>query len=189
LDRIPAEKRSRDVDIQASKLSFDESKLAVEADKALLLLREEASSVAFPETVEMVRDDMQTVAERLSNVKIDRMTQGIEEEVIQALEELIAALQKAQQELKEQRQQKMKMQPSEPGDRPLVDKLAELKMIRSLQMRVNTRTQRFARLLEDVDDPVGRANDADLRASLAKLAEMEKRVFEITRNIVLGKNE
>ena len=191
LDKIPAEQRTRELDIQASKLSFDESKLAVDADKALLLLREEGSSVAFPETVELVRDDMQSVAERLSSAKVDKVTQGLEEEIVQSLEELIAALQKAQQELKEkQKQQQQKpMQPSDPSARPLVDKLAELRMIRSLQFRVNGRTQRYARLLDDINDPVGRANDADLRQSLLKLAEMEQRVFEITRNIVLGKNE
>lgn len=189
LDKIPGEQRTRDVDIQAGKLGLDETKLSLDADRALLLLREEGSSVAFPETVEMIRDDMQTVAERLSSTKIDRVTQGIEEEIIQSLEELIAALQKAQQDLKEKRQQQRPMQPMDPNNRPLVDKLAELKMVRSLQMRVNGRTQRYARLLDDIDDPVGRANDADLRQSLLKLAEMEQRVFEITRNIVLGKNE
>jgi hypothetical protein len=190
LDKIPAAQRTRELDIQASKLSFDESKLAIDADKALLLLREEGSSVAFPETVELVRDDMQNVAERLSNAKVDKVTQGLEEEIIQSLEELIAALQKAQQELKEKQQQPQKpMQPGDPSNRPLVDKLAELRMIRSLQFRINGRTQRYARLLEDVNDPIGRANDNDLRQSLIKLAEMEQRVFEITRNIVLGKNE
>ena len=40
---------------------------------------------------------------------------------------------------------------------PLVDQLAELKMIRALQMRVNKRTVRYARLLEDIDDPAGQA--------------------------------
>lgn len=191
LDKIPVAQRTRDIDIQAGKLGFEEGKLAVEADKALLLLREEGSSVAFPETVEFMRDDMQRVADRLSAVQIDKVTQGWEEDIIQTLEELIAALQKAQQDMKDKKQppQDKKMQPQDPSQRPLVDKLAELKMIRALQMRVNTRTQRFSRLLENMDDPIGAANDADLRQSLIKLAEMEKKVHEITRNLVLGKNE
>jgi hypothetical protein len=190
LDKIPAAQRNRDIDIQAGKLGFEEGKLAVDADKALLLLREEGSSVAFPETVEMMRDDMQHVADRLSAAQIDRVTQGVEEEIIQTLEELIAALQKAQQDLKDKKPPPpMPQQPMDPSQRPLVDQLAELKMIRSLQLRINSRTQRYAKLLENVDDPVGRANDADLNQSLVKLAEMEKRVHEITRNLVLGKNQ
>ena len=54
-----------------------ESQIVHEADKALLLLREEGSSVAFPETVEQMRDDMRQVAERLADVKVDKITQGI----------------------------------------------------------------------------------------------------------------
>lgn len=190
LDRIAAPQRTRDVDIQSNKLGFEQGKLSVEADKALLLLREEGSSVAFPETVEMMRDDMQQVADRLAATHIDRVTQGIEEEIIQTLEELIASMQKAQQDLKDKKSPPpMPQQPMDPSDRPLVDQLAEIKMIRALQLRVNTRTQRYARLLTDADDPVGRANDADLRQSLSKLAEMQQRIHEITRNLVLGKNE
>jgi hypothetical protein len=189
LDKIPATERSRDVDIQASKLSFEQGKLAVDADRALLLLREEGSSVAFPETVEMMRDDMQQVSNRLSLTQVDQLTQGIEEEIIQTLEELIAALQKAQQDLKEMPPPPPgQQQPMDPSERPLVDQLAELRMIKSLQLRVNTRTQRYARLLEDINDPVGRANDAELRQSLFKLSDMESKFHEITRNLVLGKN-
>ncbi|MGE0755403.1 MAG: hypothetical protein AB7O38_00215 [Pirellulaceae bacterium] len=189
LDQVPGAQRTRDMDVQAGKLGFEEGKLAVEADKALLVLREEGSSVAFPETVEMMRDDMQQVAERLAQSRVDSLTQSIEEEIIRSLEELIAALQKAQQDLKDKRQPPQQGEPMDPADRPLVDRLAELKMIRSLQMRVNARTLRYARLLDNIEDPVGRANDADLRQSISKLAELEQRVFEITRNIVLGKNE
>ncbi|MGE3778034.1 MAG: hypothetical protein AB7F89_12675, partial [Pirellulaceae bacterium] len=125
----------------------------------------------------------------LAQSRVDSLTQSIEEEIIRSLEELIAALQKAQQDLKDKRQPPQQGEPMDPADRPLVDRLAELKMIRSLQMRVNARTLRYARLLDNIEDPVGRANDADLRQSISKLAELEQRVFEITRNIVLGKNE
>ncbi len=191
LDKLPADERGRQVDIQASKLGFEETKLAVEADKALLLLHEEGSSVAFPETVEMMRDDMQQVADRLSSTKIDTITQGIEEEIVTALEEMIAALQQAQQDLEEKKQQdeKQQAQPAEPGEEPLVDKIAELKMIRALQMRVNTRTTRYSQLLENSDDIVGQTDDEELRDSLVQLGERQDRIHEVTKDIVLGKNK
>ena len=191
LDKLPADERGRQVDIQASKLGFEETKLAVEADKALLLLHEEGSSVAFPETVEMMRDDMQQVADRLSSTKIDTITQGIEEEIVTALEEMIAALQQAQQDLEEKKQQdeKQQPQPAEPGEEPLVDKIAELKMIRALQMRVNTRTTRYSQLLENSDDIVGQTDDEELRDSLVQLGERQDRIHEVTKDIVLGKNK
>ena len=191
LDKITPDERGRQVDIQASKLGFDESKLAVEADKALLLLHEEGSSVAFPETVEMMRDDMQQVADRLSSTKIGTITQGIEEEIITALEEMIAALQQAQQDLEEKKQEEQQQQgnPTQPGEEPLVDQIAELKMIRALQMRVNTRTTRYSQLLDNSDDIVGQTDDEELRTSLMQLGERQDRIQEVTRDIVTGKNK
>ncbi len=102
---------------------------------------------------------------------------------------MIEALQKAQQEMEEQQQQQQS-QPGPPQDPALVDMLAELKMIRSLQQRINKRTKRYAdRLLEDPDDPVGQTEDADFRAALQKLGDREEKLQKITRDIVLGKNK
>jgi HEPN domain-containing protein len=189
MDRLPEEQRGREFAIQANNLSNDQRKIAIEADKALLLLQEEGSSVAFPETVEQLRDEMNLVAERLASLKVGLLTQESQEEIIAVLEELIAALQKAQQEQEQRQQQQQSQQPMEPGEQPLVDGLAELKMIRSLQMRINTRTQRYARLLVDRDDPVGEVTDDDLRDQLRHLGNREANVFDITRDLILGKNK
>jgi hypothetical protein len=189
LDKIPAAERTRDVDIQAGKLGFDQRKIVVEADRALTLLLEEGSSIAFPETVQQMRDDMQQVADRLTAVKVDGITQGIEEDIIQALEEIIESLQQAQQDQKDNQQQNSQQNMAgQPQEQPLVDQIAELKMIRALQMRVNTRTDRYAQLLDDIDDPKGQATDDELLQALNRLAEREQRVHRITRDIVLGKN-
>jgi len=187
LGKIPKDKRTRAVDIRATKLAFDERKITAEADRALTLLLEEGSSIAFPEVVEQMRDDMQEVGARLAETKVDRITQGLEEEIIATLEELIEALQKAQQDMDKKKSRPSR--PSRPGEMPLVDILAELKMIRSLQFRVNSRTKRYSRLLDDVEDPVGQATDKDLRQALRKLGERERRLQRITRDIVLGKNK
>ncbi len=188
IDKIPEDKRGRAVDIRASKLAFDQRKIASEADRCLTLLLEEGSSVAFPEVVEQLRDEMEEVSARLDQAKVERITQGLEEEIIGTLEELIAALQKAQQDMEKGRP----AQPGEPGagdDPPLVDTLAELKMIRSLQQRVNSRTSRYARLLDNPEDPVGQALQDDLRSAIGKLSELESRIQRVTRDIVLGKNK
>ena len=105
LSRIPDDQRTSQLVIQAGKLSLDERRLVDEADKALLLLREEGSSVAFPESVEQMRADMEQVADRLAEVKVERITLGLEEDIIAALEEMIEALQKAQQEAEQRQQQ------------------------------------------------------------------------------------
>ena len=189
LDEIPADRRTREVDIQAGKLSFDERKILIEADRALLLLREEGSSVAFPEVVEQMQQDMQQVVDRLARTKIGTITQGIEEDIIAALEEMIEALQKAQEEQDQRQQQQQQMQQGPPGAQPLIDAIAELKMIRAMQMRVNNRTQRYSKLLDDVDDPAGQATHEDLLESIRKLSEREQRIQGITRDVDLGKNK
>jgi hypothetical protein len=136
----------------------------------------------------MMHEDMEQVAERLADTKVDDITIGIEEDIIAALEELIEALQKAQKDLEEQQQQQQQQQQQE-GEQPLVDQIAELKMIKALQERVNKRTVRFSRLLDDDQDPVGQAESAELVDALRALSERQLDVFKITRDIVLGKNK
>jgi hypothetical protein len=141
LDKVPQAERDRDDTIEAGRLSRKEAEIAIEADKALTVLQEEGSAVAFPEAVIEIRDDMLTVRDRLGEAKTDAMTQGIEQDIIAALEEMITALVKAQKDLDDKKQQQSPP-PGQAGenDTPLVDTLSELKMIRALQMRVNTRT-------------------------------------------------
>lgn len=185
LDRIPESQRTHNQEIEASRLSSKESQIVVEVDKAMLVLREDGGAVAFPEAVEQMRDDMQQVVSRLAAAKVGTMTQGIEEDIITALKEMIAALKKAQ---KDQSQKKKKPgeggQAGEPEDPPLVDKLAELRMIRALQMRVNTRTTRYSRMVEGEQ-----ADSPELVEALRRLAERQQRIYRVTRDLELGKNQ
>lgn len=185
IDQIPPEARGRDDEIAAGRLSRQESIIYNEADKALELLREEGSAVAFPEAVQQMQEDMDQVVVLLAQAAVGEITQGLEEDIIEALEEMIAALEKAQQELEEQQSQPppAEGQPQEP---PLIDQLAELKMIRSLQLRVNKRTQRYAKL---VDGEVGQTDRPDLLRQLRLLSDKEDRIFQVTRDIVLGRNQ
>jgi hypothetical protein len=183
IDKVPEAERDRDDEIEAGRLSRKEAQIVAEADKALIVLREEGSAVAFPEAVEEMRADMHEVTERLAQAKVGEMTQGLETDIIAALEEMIAALQKAQKEMED------KAKPGEPPpsgegeEQPLVDTLAELRMIRALQMRVNLRTERYAKLseTEQVDQP-------EILAALKQLAEREQRIHKVTRDIVVGRN-
>jgi len=184
LDRVPADDRDRNHLIEAGRQSRREAEIVAEADKALALLREEASSVAIPEAIEQMREDMVTIVEWLAEGKVDELTQGIEEDVIAALEEMLEALDKAQREQEKRQQQQQPPQPSEPQDQPLVDKLAELKMIRALQMRVNKRTERYSKLIDGEQ-----AADPDLLEALGQLSDREERVRKATRDIAVGRNE
>src|SRR5204863_293131 len=82
--------------IETGRLSRKEAEIVREADKALTLLHDEGSSIAFPESIGQMRDDMEQVVVLLAQKKTDIVTQGVEEDIIAALEEMIAALKKAQ---------------------------------------------------------------------------------------------
>jgi len=72
----------------------------------------------------------------------------------------------------------------EPGEPPLVDQLAELRMIRSMQVRVNDRTKQFTELAKTEE-----AEQPELIEALQKLAERESRIHRITRDIASGRNQ
>ncbi len=185
LDRVPPTARDHDHEIEAARLSREESLIVREADRALVLLREEGSSLAFPETVSLMRDDMQQVAERLVELKVGKFTQQLEQDIIEALEETIAALGKAIKDLEKNKTHPGQSPPAgQPGDPPLVDKIAELKMIRALQMRINRRTQRYAEIIEGEQ-----AETHELLEALLKLAQRQQRVYQATSDLSQGRND
>ncbi len=181
----PQAQRNRQTDLKSGDLAFEEKKVTLEADRAMLLLREEGSSVAFPEVIDQIRDDTVRVADRLSQTKIDAVTQGIQQDILAALEEMIAALQQAQRDLEEQRQQQQQGQPQQPGpqEQPLVQALAELKLIRTMETRIKKTTDRYSGLLES-----GESTSGDLLPLLQSLAERQNRLYRITRDLVLKRN-
>ena len=146
----PKPQRNRQTDIKAGDLSFEQKKITVEADRAMLLLREEGSSVAFPEVITQIRDDSDRIAQRLGKSQIDAVTQGIQDDVLAAIEEMILALQQAQRDLEKQKQQKgsPQQQAGQPGQQPLVGAISELKLIRTMETRIKSTTQRYAELLQ-----------------------------------------
>jgi hypothetical protein len=186
VDQTPAEQRTHDHEIESARLSREELQVVHEVDKALSLLHEEGSSVAFPEAVDQMRDDMQQVAERLAAVKVDQLTQGIEKDIMAALEETITALDKSIKDLEKKRTPpgQMPVAGGQPGDMPLVDKIAELKMIRSLQMRINIRTQRYGEMIKGEQ-----AETPDLLKSLRDLADRQQRVYKATADLQQKRND
>ena len=176
---------AHELTIAAARLSRKERQIVREADKALVLLREDGTSVAFPEALEQVRADMETVADRLNDTKVAAVTQALEEDIIASLEETLAAFQQALKELREKKSQPQ--QPSQqgsPGEQPLVDQLAELRMIRSLQNRINRRTTLYGNMIEGEQ-----AVEPDLLEALEELAERENRVYKATLDLHHGANQ
>ena len=190
LDSTPEETRDTEFEIQAGRLSVEQNSIATEASRALMLLQEDGSSVAFPETVEQLYQDMLQIAQRLSAAKTGQITIEIEEDVIETLEYLIQALVVAQQDLEKMKQQQSgQPQNGQPGQQPLVDSLAELKMLRGLQERIYRRHKRYSKLLTDPQDSIGSTTDPDLQRALERLSLRQQQLTDIARDIVVGKNQ
>ena len=166
---------------RSRELSQRENDIALDAAKALDILKEEGSSVAFPESVAQLREDMLIVARRLEEYHVGDLTQAIEQDIIEALQETIEALQKELEKIKDKDQQEQ--QEGEASDPPLVDNLAELKMLRSLQYRINRRTRQLARSFK------GEQATGSQAKQLQNLADRQKRIQEATYNIATGRNK
>ncbi len=136
--------------------------------------------------VSQIRADTSTVADRLGQTKIDVVTQGIQQDILAALDEMITALQKAQRDLEKKRQQQQEGQQGQSGqgEQPLVEALAELKLIRTMETRIKSTTDRYAGLVESEDTPA-----EEVLPLLQDLSERQNRLYRITRDLVLKRNQ
>lgn len=168
------------------KLSDDEKEIVVEATKAVEMLEAEGSAVAFPEVFKQIREDMKHVQRRLGIVDTGAVTQAIEKDIIDTLKEMIEALKKKREEMDKNK----KPSPPKSGNPPpnqdqkLLDQIAELKMIRSMQKRVNTRTEVYGNQYTGEQ-----AAEPRIVGELRNLSERQERIFEVTNRIAKGDNK
>jgi hypothetical protein len=176
------QKPTRNEDLKSGELSAREGVIVSEASKALQLLEEDGTAVAVPQVLEQCRDDMKAVQARLFKTDVGPFTQQVEEEIIAALKEVIEALKKQQQDLKDQKNQPPPPPGGSPPPQTLINLLAELKMLRSLQVRVNQRTISYGKLF-----PGEQVDDSTTQTELRKLAERQVKIEKATKDIATGK--
>ena len=177
---------------KARELSRSEQAIGLEGAKALRLLREDGSSVAFPEALEQINSDVAFVAHLLGEkVRFDDLTQQVQRDVIESLEELIDALQQELERLQQKKEgEQGQPQQGQPGEQGLVDTISELKMLRTLQKGVNRRT----RLLSLEVPAAGRAADGgaadvDVADRLRALSDRQSRIEGATYDLAIGKTQ
>jgi DNA repair exonuclease SbcCD ATPase subunit len=180
-------------DQQASlQLSDREEEIIKEARAGLALLEAEGSAVAFAEVFSQVKDDMETVAVRLRKTDTGVVTVTIENQIIDTLKEMIEALKKARSDKKSQGG-------GGGGQGPdrLLDLLAELKMIRSMQKRVNERTEVYGKQYageqapppEVGSTPEERERYERIQNELKELSKRQLKISKVTHDLATGKNE
>ncbi|MFN9367759.1 MAG: hypothetical protein ACK6CT_03180 [Planctomycetia bacterium] len=189
IDRLAAAPGSgRERELESARLGREQAAVGTEATKAVALLRDDGSAVAIPQALEGIRDDATQAAARLARGAIDGTTRSLCQDLVAGLEELLAAVERAAAQDR-QAKEAGGMQGGGAGQRqeqPLVDKLAELKMIRSLQGKVNARTKKYAQLLADGAE---RAEEPELVEAIRRLAERQRSIERAAQDIVSGRTE
>lgn len=181
---VPAAERTSRHRNKGIQLSRQQTELSLEAEGLLRLLREEGTAVAFPEVVLQVRDDMQGIAARLGRGDFGDLTLTMETDVIDSLKEMILTLQKQMEENRQKKMQSGQPQQGSQDEEELVQTIAELKMLRSLQVRINSRTKQIGKLVTS-----DQAEEAELVQQMKKLAEAQTRIQRATYDLATRKNE
>ncbi|MGA1605472.1 MAG: hypothetical protein ACO4CT_00700 [Planctomycetota bacterium] len=158
---------------RARALALGEHELSGEAGDALKLLQEEGTSAGFPLVVEMLRDDLTRLGERLEQAKTGRATQAIQADVEAALTDLIDALRRQI----EQNEAQGGSSNDSSGQPVLVPMSAELKLVMIKQKHVNRRTVEFDE--QQAGGVAGREDEASV------LADQQGRVEDLLRQMAI----
>ena len=181
--------QGRQIKIKADRLGIDQQSVIDDAELALQLLREDGTAQAMAESLVQARFDMAEVKNRLERTALDTITLRIEDAVIDSLQEMLSAVQTAIEESR-QRQENAGAQPPGSGEataeEPLIQVLAELRMIRSMQERINERTKRYDDEIKQIlENP-----DADLslwKQAVEELARQQNRISRILHELRIGR--
>lgn len=150
--------------------------ISQEADQALTILKEEGTTVAFPQIVTQIRDDSRVAGDQLAGADVSELTQGLQKGIEEALRELLEAVKKKQEELQSAPDESEGGQ-SQDQNPPLLPGSAELKLLRSCQMRINSATSRL-----DAQRS-GENAGPSLTAELKRLAERQKQVSDMAKQM------
>ena len=157
LDTIGGERFKRAERLELADLSSKQRALSQDAASCLHILDEDGTTIVFPRVVQQISEDMETVADRLARYKAAAFTQSIEAEIIDALEQLLEAVQQMQQE----NEQQGDPMDGDAGESPLLPPSAELKLLRASQTRTNSRTTSIE---------TARTQETDSKTALAEAA-------------------
>ena len=163
-------------------LSQQQSELTQECAQTVNLLREDGTSVAIVIAVEDIEADMGSVSGWMQEYKVGELTQSVQKDILDSLKQLIETTQKEMQQMKEdQKQQKQQKEQKDPSqEKPgLVELMAEIRVLRSLQLQVNRRTKQVDTLM-----PSATSDDVPaLRKQLHDLAIRQTRLIESAKEL------
>ena len=126
---------------------------------------------------------MHEVAERLARSDLSAGTKRILDDIITQLEEILAAVEKKRQENQKQNDQEQQPQEQQEGPQPLLPTSAELKLMRSSELRLMERMPEET--IPAGDDPTQAHASADAqRAQTTRdLADRQRQLADLARKM------
>jgi len=120
-------------------------------EKVLDILHEEGSTIVIPDVIRDMKRDLEGLAVRLKKLDAGDYTQAVQQDVIETLTQLLEVI---KEELERKQGGQGGNGDGQEGDQDenLLPTSAELKMLKSLQERVNKRTTTFDRMVKKDDD-------------------------------------
>ncbi len=139
---------------KGQELGAGEAELSAEAEKVLDILKEEGTTIVIPDVMEDMKRDLDGLAVRLRKLDAGEYTQAVQQDVMETLRELIEVI-KEELERKQGGEGGGESPEGDPEE-DLLPTSAELKMLKSLQVRVNKRTSTFDKMIKKEDEERGR---------------------------------
>ena len=168
--------------VALAKLTSEESGLASIAAEAESLLTEDGTSIVFQSVVGGLNSQIRDAVDLMKSQRTGDLTQSAHAEIESTLKELLEALESAREN-------------NDPNDQPpnqnnnrqnnrkqrLVSKLAELKLLRLHQLRINRRTVSLGDAVEES------GATQVVRAQFGRLAEQQDRLEEMAWEMAGGR--
>ncbi len=177
LHAIGRDNFKRAEELSAAELADGERQLAKDAATSLHVLEEEGTTVVFPAILEQLAGDMTVVANRLGKLNVGVLTQTLEDELVTTLQDLVAAIAEKLEDMKNQQGQSPSSA-QQDQDQPLLPTSAELKLLKSMQVRVLKRTT-----VIDEERARGNLEKDELQTATRSATRRQKEAAEIAREM------
>jgi hypothetical protein len=131
---------------------------------------------------------MKLVANLLEGAKVGEFTIDREEDIIKTLQEMVDALKKARDDNKKKKGGKGGGGGSgKKADEKLIKLVQELKMVKSLQLKINYNTAKYGK--DAKGNPLPQAIDPIIQKYLQDLSNNQEKLFDITKKLAKGDNQ
>ncbi|HRX86162.1 MAG TPA: hypothetical protein P5572_14165, partial [Phycisphaerae bacterium] len=177
LTELGADNFTRAETLKCADLADRQRAVSEAAGTGVRLLQEDGTTVVFPNILQQLADDTQTIADRLAAAQVGPLTTAMQADAQAVLTELLESLKKLREKMQQDKQAGGGGGGGAGASAPLVPTSAELKLLKSSQVRINRATAAAEEAARKDD------NAADVAAMLKRAAAQQQDLVEMARGI------